>query len=132
MPSREEIASWLRYAADEILNPYRPIPKETRIAIGVQQIIDEIRNHAIQVENMRCENCDLKGELLKEMAEALDKAIRSVSELIRYSHGVEGLHLNGDIAEWGSLRTGGNYEDWLIEFDEAASFLQKYKEQVGE
>lgn len=57
MPSREEIASWLRYAADEILNPYRPIPKETRIAIGVQQIIDEIRNHAIQVENMRCENC---------------------------------------------------------------------------
>lgn len=62
----------------------------------------------------------------------MDKAIRSVSELIGFSRGVDGLHLNGDIAEWDSLRTGGNYEGWLIEFDEAASFLQKYREQVGD
>ena len=73
-----------------------------------------------------------KGELLKEMAEALDKSIRSVSELIGFSRGVDGLHLNGDIAEWDSLRTGGSYEGWLIEFDEAASLLQKYREQVGD
>ena len=58
MPSREEIADWLRYGADEILNPYRPIPKKTRIAIGVQQIIDKIKDCATQVENMRCENCN--------------------------------------------------------------------------
>ena len=70
-----------------------------------------------------------QNELLKEMTEALDKAIRSVSELIGYSRGVDGLHLNGDVATWESLRTGGCYESWLIEFDEAASFLQKYHEQ---
>ena len=72
-----------------------------------------------------------KDELLKEMAEALDKSVRSLSELIGYSRGVDGLHLNGDVATWESLRTGGCYESWLIEFDEAASFLQKYHEQEG-
>ena len=67
--------------------------------------------------------------LLKEMAEALEKAIRSVSELIGYSRGVDGLHLNGNVATWESLRTGGVFEEWLLEFDEAQEVLQKYHEQ---
>ena len=35
---------------------------------------------ARQVENMRCENCDYKEELLKEMAEALEKLSRLGNE----------------------------------------------------
>ena len=56
--SREEIVAWLRDGANEISNTYRHMPKKTREAIGVQQIIDKMRNCAAQVENMRCEMCD--------------------------------------------------------------------------
>ena len=68
-------------------------------------------------------------QLLKQIAEALDKAVRSISELISFSRGVDGLHLNGDVAPWDELRTGGRFEEWMIEFDEAQEFLQKYHEQ---
>ena len=40
------------------------------------------------------------------------------ANLIDNSTGVEGLHLNGDIAPQGDLRTGGQYEEWLVDFDE--------------
>jgi hypothetical protein len=33
---------------------------------------------------------------------------------------VYGLHLNGDGAPWDSLRTGGFFEEWLLDFDKAA------------
>ena len=47
----------------------------------------------------------------------LRKGIEAVSALIDASHGVDGLHLNGDIGSWGELRTGGQYESWLRDFD---------------
>ena len=69
----------------------------------------------------------------KELYEALDKACRSVTELIGFSHGVDGLHMNGDVAPWEDLRSGGRYEGWLIEFDEALETLRKYaQEEVGD
>ena len=47
------------------------------------------------------------------------KGLNSVVDLINDSHGVTGLHLNGDVAQWEELRTGGRFEDWLIDFDAA-------------
>jgi hypothetical protein len=43
--------------------------------------------------------------------------------LIEDSYGVAGLHLNGDVAPWHELRTGGRYEDWLFDFDQAVKRL---------
>ena len=69
----------------------------------------------------------------KEIYEALDKACRSVTELIDNSYGVDQLHMNGDVAPWDDLRPGGRYEGWLIEFDEALETLRKYaQEEVGD
>ena len=48
-----------------------------------------------------------------------------VHDLIQQSHGVTGLHLNGDDADWASLRTGGRFEEWLLDFDTA---LAAYEE----
>ncbi len=45
-------------------------------------------------------------------------ALREVAALIDESHGVAGLHLNGDVAPWSELREGGRFE-WLGEFDRA-------------
>lgn len=47
----------------------------------------------------------------------LRKAVAAVIDLINESHGVAGLHMNGDVAPWDELRTGGRFEDWLRDFD---------------
>ena len=69
--------------------------------------------------------------LLDEMAEALEKAVHAINDLIANSIGVAGLHLNGDVAHWEDLRTGGRLETWLSDFDAANEALQKYREQKG-
>lgn len=43
----------------------------------------------------------------------------AVESLILESKGVAGLHLNGDLASWNELRTGGRFEEWLYQFDDA-------------
>lgn len=56
------------------------------------------------------------------VAAARDAAVaglRAVEALMDESYGVAGLHLNSDIAPWGDLRTGGQYEEWLLAFDAA-------------
>lgn len=52
-------------------------------------------------------------EKWEALREAASKALAAVDGLIAESHGVCGLHLNGDVASWGSLTTGGQFEDWL-------------------
>jgi len=47
------------------------------------------------------------------------KGLEAVESLMNESHGVGGLHLNGDFAPWSELRTGGRFEEWLIAFDDA-------------
>ena len=101
----------------------KPCPFCGREARARDPLIEEL---AEKIADHYCKN-----ELLKEMAEALDKAVRSISELISFSRGVDGLHLNGDVAPWDELRTGGRFEEWMIEFDEAQEFLQKYHELLG-
>lgn len=49
----------------------------------------------------------------------LIRGLLAVEELINESNGVFGLHLNNDLSPWEELRTGGRFEAWLIEFDEA-------------
>lgn len=49
----------------------------------------------------------------------LIEGLLAVESLILESNGVAGLHLNGDLASWGELRTGGRFEEWLYQFDDA-------------
>lgn len=43
-----------------------------------------------------------------------------LNALINESHGVSGLHLNGWVAPWSELLTGGQFEEWLMVLDEPA------------
>ena len=54
----------------------------------------------------------------RELAVARN-GLEAVESLINESHGVGGLHLNGDFAPWGEIRTGGRFEEWLVAFDDA-------------
>ena len=60
--------------------------------------------------------------LLAEI-DRLKAGLNAVQELINDSHGVIGLHLNGDVAPWDSLLEGGYYEDWLLAFGKAMGGL---------
>lgn len=51
--------------------------------------------------------------------DAAIRGLNAVEALINESYGVAGLHLNGDVAPWSDLRTGGRYEPWLLAFDAA-------------
>lgn len=58
--------------------------------------------------------------------DVLVRGLVAVEKLIDESYGVEGLHRNGDIASWGDLRTGGHFENWLIDFDVALEAANSY------
>lgn len=58
------------------------------------------------------------SQLERELAVAR-KGLEAVASLMDESHGVDGLHLNGDLAPWDELRTGGRFEEWLVAFDDA-------------
>lgn len=58
------------------------------------------------------------AEMQKRIAE-LEAGINAVSNLIRESGGVYGLHMNGDRSPWSEMLTGGRFEEWLLAFDEA-------------
>ena len=61
---------------------------------------------------------------LSEVIAKLVRGINAAADLMDNSSGVDGLHLNGDIAPWGELRTGGQFEEWLIAFDEALEWAR--------
>jgi hypothetical protein len=48
---------------------------------------------------------------------------QDLDALMGESGGVYGLHQNGDVAPWDSLRRGGVYEDWLQSFDKLIEAL---------
>lgn len=76
---------------------------------------------AAEIERLLSESDErLKNTVAQEMEiERLRKGLSEVEFLIKESAGVYGLHLNGELSPWGSLRTGGEYEAWLVEFDNA-------------
>jgi hypothetical protein len=49
--------------------------------------------------------------------------------LISGNGGVVGLHKNGDVASWESLREGGQFEEWLRSYDAAVAALGEMVER---
>ena len=61
---------------------------------------------------------------LSEVITKLVLGINAAANLMDNSSGVDGLHLNGDVAPWSELRTGGRFEGWLVDFDEALEWAR--------
>ena len=61
---------------------------------------------------------------LSEVITKLVLGINAAANLMDNSSGVDGLHLNGDIAPWCELRAGGRFEEWLVDFDEALKWAR--------
>jgi len=81
-------------------------------------IVDEISNDLVdQTQKLKDENARLKA------------GINSVAELIDDSLGIAGLNFNGDIVEWSEIREGGQFEEWLIDFDTALNYKQESSDE---
>jgi hypothetical protein len=65
------------------------------------------------------ELCALMNGSAADEIKRLRAGIAAVADLINESDGVYGLHCNGDWSPWPELRTGGRFEDWLLDFDTA-------------
>lgn len=61
----------------------------------------------------------------RELLEVLKRVVFDLNELSNNSDGVIGLHRNGDIARWSSLRSCGFNEGWLLSIDEAEGTIEK-------
>ena len=95
----------------------------------LEETIDQLRDHNNVLEKHYAEfyrdTTAMMGKDAKRIAELeaevarLRKAHAAMLDLINSSQGVYGLHLNGDGAPWDSLRTGGQFEAWLLDFDAA-------------
>ena len=62
-------------------------------------------------KNVTCKLC------LIAIVSKLTDGIIAVRGLIDESEGVTGLHENGEVALWDELESGGNMEEWLVDFN---------------
>lgn len=67
---------------------------------------------------------DAKDNEIAALREALANLVQEIDDLVSESDGVAGLHLNGDVAEWGDLLPGGAYER-LTSLDDARAALKE-------
>jgi hypothetical protein len=58
---------------------------------------------------------------LRAENEQLREGLQAVENLIKASQGVYGLRFHNDPEPWAELRTGGQFEEWLIGFDKACT-----------
>ena len=65
-----------------------------------------------------------------DLLEALERLLHDVSDLAANSEGVAGLHMNGNVADWGSLLPGGEFGAWLASIDAARAAIAKARGQA--
>jgi hypothetical protein len=117
--------------------PEGPTERIASIATAVRECVFGWEPTARLIGNVCAEDvADLCGAILTRYAhptikpvpdtkahELLNLLLDDLDALVDNSEGVAGLHLNGDIASWESLREGGRFETWLMRMDEARAFL---------
>ena len=50
---------------------------------------------------------------VEDLESGIDEFLHKLQWLIDDSEGVAGLHKNGELADWSSLLSGGQFEHWL-------------------
>ena len=93
-------------------------PQAVQWLDGYRELTQRINIAETKIEQQQAEIAAI-GEraAMRDEIERLRKAIDSISDLIAESTGVYGLHLNGNVTPWCDLLPGGQFEEWLTDFD---------------
>ena len=120
-----KVSAMIDPLAERLYNLMRKQPV-TCCRSGAEDIATEVRAFLAERVTTQCPglNSSHADGLLKcAQCETL-RGLEAVEALIHNSRGVIGLHLNGDEAPWDELRTGGRFEGWLRDFDDALAALR--------
>lgn len=112
-------AEWMDQAQREIQR-LRARVAELTVRLGTTACGESM---CVQYRDLQAEN-----ESLRRDVDVYKDGILAVVNLIENSLGVYGLHLNGELAPWDTLRTDGGYEDWLQSLDAAVDAIDKARE----
>lgn len=80
---------------------------------------------AANADNVTRSLTAIDAALVKELVEAAARVAADVADLAAHSEGVAGLHMDGDLAPWGSLLDGGEFGAWLGSVAELEEVLAK-------
>lgn len=78
--------------------------------------------NAAENSNQAGENFVVAAAAGEDLLDALRRLVRDVRDLMADSAGVAGLHLNGDVADWGWLEHNGG---WLESLGAAEDVIAK-------
>lgn len=97
--------------------------KEALVAVGIAHLnlsqLDGLRRQRNAAQEQAAAHKRSLDVLRIECA-AARVAIHAIYDLIEASHGVTGLHRNGDVVPWSELQAGGRFESWLAALQSAS------------
>jgi len=118
-PTPQEMAEACKLASSTSRDRYGASPHEKHLDAAAAYIEQAAAREAKLLARI---------EKLERVREAARLGVSSVRGLISESRGVDGLHLNGDIAEWRELDRGGRYGEWLDGFNQLEDALAACEE----
>jgi chromosome segregation ATPase len=130
--AKQEIANLTKRIKDMELGDNLIMEIARKTADEHKAEIAELRAKLERTENDRHHCREITKDTVQQIRELhrtkerLTAGIKAVATLIFESTGVAGLHLNDEIAPWTDLQTGGKYQEYLKDFDDA---LAATKEQ---
>ena len=136
---QENTPEWMEYIAEEVNKINEAIGDPGRVSLrfggivivkGGPEIVEgKMPNEILKELEVNLENArggqntgDIEAAIIaieEYKRKKLVDGLLAVESLILESSGVAGLHRNGDLASWDELRTGGRFEEWLYQLDDA-------------
>jgi len=136
---QENTPEWMEYIAEEVNRINEAMGDPDRVSLrfggivivkGGPEIVEgKMPNEILKELEVNLENArggqntgDIEAAIIaieEYKRKKLVDGLLAVESLILESSGVAGLHRNGDLASWDELRTGGRFEEWLYQLDDA-------------
>ena len=85
---------------------------EAAAVARVRVLERECRLTQAQVDRMLVNSTKMDANITT-LTEAAARVLHDIDDIVANSEGVAGLHMNGEVAEWHSLMSGGSFEAWL-------------------
>lgn len=109
--------TWVQIAIDHNVDVVDADDQMAFMSMEIRELLEENESLKARVSEME------QSKFMTSIPHVFEELVNSLNDLIDSSHGVAGLHLNGDVAPWDELLSGGRFEEWLMSLDDARTLL---------